>query len=137
MKAAFDGGSRPELAALFRKHGGPPAREAECVPEDSGLPLLGASRATEWRWLGPWVVDSLSFGADRGLAATAHDQDQPRPVDGWLYAFDWPRDERGYATQPSGRSFVRCRRWVRPRERDETSPKADNSPHERTVKFFT
>ena len=113
-RAPYDGGSRVELGRLFRKHGGPPSMEAELVPEDSGLPLDGdeGRRSTAWRWLGPWVVDSRSFGAERVLGA-----DEPEPgADGWLYGFDWPRDGAGYAARPTPRSFVRCRRWVRPRE---------------------
>ncbi|KAH8059044.1 hypothetical protein JL722_5594 [Aureococcus anophagefferens] len=113
-RAPYDGGSRVELGRLFRKHGGPPSMEAELVPEDSGLPLDGdeGRRSTAWRWLGPWVIDSRSFGAERVLGA-----DEPEPgADGWLYGFDWPRDGAGYAARPTPRSFVRCRRWVRPRE---------------------
>jgi len=100
--------SRPELADLFKRHGGPPNDAADVV--DDGLP-------DDWKWISPWLVDSVSFGADRSV----NDADKLQgndTGDGWLYAFDWPTNDRGYSPHPQTlKSFVRCRRWVRPRER--------------------
>ena len=125
-RAPFDGASRVDLARLFRKHGGPPSMEAELVPEDSGLPLDGddGKRSTAWRWLGPWVLDAKSFGSERVLGP-----DEPEPQDGWLYAFDFPKDGTGYTAHQTPRSFVRCRRWVRPREPLD----ANDAPPQRSV----
>lgn len=110
-RAPFEG-SRPGLDALFKKFNGPPSLQDDIVPEHSGLPP-GIADA-EWRWLGPWVVDSTSFGCDRTAAIT----DAHKPLqNGWLYAFDWPKDDRGYRAEQDPSSFVRCRRWVRPREK--------------------
>ncbi|KAJ1457722.1 hypothetical protein M885DRAFT_562640 [Pelagophyceae sp. CCMP2097] len=126
-KQPFESASRAELAALFRKHAGPPSPSAELIPTESGLPMLGDTRQTEWRWLGPWVIDSTSsspnlFGADR--VVVDDDVRNAAQDDGWLYAFDWPRDDKGYTQNPE-RAFVRCRRWVRPREK---APSADAPP---------
>ena len=109
-KAPFDGASRPQLAALFKRHGGPPPLEAELAPEESGLPLDDLNgRASTWRWLGPWVLDSTSFGAERVSSDGSGEG-------GWIYRFDWSRDGLGYSSAMTKRTFVRCRRWVRPRE---------------------
>ena len=109
-KAPFDGASRPALAALFKRHGGPPPIEAELAPEESGLPLDDLNgRASTWRWLGPWVLDSTSFGAERVSSDGSGEG-------GWIYRFDWSRDGLGYSSAMTKRTFVRCRRWVRPRE---------------------
>ena len=90
------------------------------MPEDSGLPLDGdeGKRSTKWRWLGPWVLDSASFGSERAVAPG----EPPINDDAWIYAFDWPRDGAGYAANAGPRSFVRCRRWVRPREPLDAAP---------------
>lgn len=119
--------SRPVLATLFRKFNGPPSLEAEVMVDNAGLPGTENDALTEWRWLGPWVVDSASFGIDRTLAdVDAHGQPGK---DGWLYAFDWPRDDRGYRSTQDTKSFVRCRRWVRPREKhNKPPPSATSSP---------
>ena len=116
-KAPFDGASRPQLAALFKRHGGPPPLEAELAPEESGLPLDDLNgRASTWRWLGPWVLDSTSFGAERVSSDGSGEG-------GWIYRFDWSRDGLGYSSAMTKRTFVRCRRWVRPREpADVASP---------------
>lgn len=112
--------SRPVLATLFRKFNGPPSLEAEVMVDNAGLPGTENDALTEWRWLGPWVVDSASFGIDRTLAdVDAHSQPGK---DGWLYAFDWPREDRGYRAAQDTKSFVRCRRWVRPREKHNKPP---------------
>jgi hypothetical protein len=110
-KAPFDGASRPQLAALFKRHGGPPPLEAELAPEESGLPLDdNQGRASTWRWLGPWVLDSTSFGAERVSSDGSGEG-------GWIYGgVDWSRDGLGYSSTMTKRTFVRCRRWVRPRE---------------------
>mmetsp|Transcript_14690 Transcript_14690/g.22138 ORF Transcript_14690/g.22138 Transcript_14690/m.22138 type:complete len:648 (-) Transcript_14690:701-2644(-) len=105
--------SRPELVSLFKRYDGPPEPDADVL--DSALP-------DGWRWISPWVIDSLSFGADRTLTDALNvDDDFQRGtsniVDGWIYAFDWPASNHGYKPKPDNRCFVRCRRWVRPRER--------------------
>ena len=53
-KAPFDGASRPQLAALFKRHGGPPPLEAELAPEESGLP-----RRPEWEGVDVAVARAL------------------------------------------------------------------------------
>jgi len=111
-KAPFDGASRPALAALFKRHGGPPPLEVELAPEESGLPLDDLNgRASTWRWLGPWVLDSTSFGAERVSSDGSGEG-------GWIY-----QTGQGYSSTMTKRTFVRCRRWVRPREpADVASP---------------
>lgn len=129
--------SRPGLDVLFKKFNGPPSLEEEFIPENTGLPTsttFDEEGEEEWRWLGPWVVDSESFGQDRTLAS-------PSPLkEGWLYAFDWPPNDCGYKATQDPSSFVRCRRWVRPRERQRSST-CRNSPaspaYYKDLKLFT
>lgn len=134
-KQPFDGASRPQLAELFKRHGGPPSPEAELAPEESGLPLDDArGRSSSWRWLGPWVLDSTSFGAERVLNDGAC-----AGADAWIYRFDWSRDGIGYVSAPTKQSFVRCRRWVRPREpADVSEPQSvDEEPSPGSLNFFS
>ena len=62
-------------------------------------------------------MDSTSFGAERVSSDGAG-------AGGWIYGgFDWSRDGLGYSREMTKRTFVRCRRWVRPREpADVASP---------------
>lgn len=134
-KQPFDGASRPQLAELFKRHGGPPSPEAELAPEESGLPLDDTrGRSSSWRWLGPWVLDSTSFGAERVLNDGAC-----AGADAWIYRFDWSRDGLGYVAAPTKQSFVRCRRWVRPREpADVSEPQSvDEEPSSGSLNFFS
>lgn len=139
--------SRPELAELFKRHGGPPDVAADVL--DNGLP-------DDWKWISPWLVDSVSFGADRGVTDADKLQGN-NTTDGWLYAFDWPTNDRGYKPKPESKSFVRCRRWVRPRERITYTPQSSlgldspsvsdkknldsvgirSPPDDHIIKFFT
>jgi hypothetical protein len=91
-------------------------------------------RSSSWRWLGPWVLDSTSFGAERVLNDGAC-----AGADAWIYRFDWSRDGLGYVAAPTKQSFVRCRRWVRPREpADVSEPQSvDEEPSSGSLNFFS
>ena len=56
------------------------------------------------------MLDSTSFGAERVSSDGSGEG-------GWIYGgVDWSRDGLGYSSTMTKRTFVRCRRWVRPRE---------------------
>jgi len=100
-----------------------------CEAKAIGLPEDG-----KWRWLGPWVVDSENFGSDRivgehltppqftneraqGAAAQLTAAGSSSDA-GWLYGgLDWPKNDCGYSFAGGKTRLVRCRRWIRPRER--------------------
>ncbi|KAH8069693.1 hypothetical protein JL721_5581 [Aureococcus anophagefferens] len=131
----FECPARPALARCFV--GGPPA-------DDAGLPN------GTWRWLSPWQVDSRVHGSDRRSAADAPpdawlyarawppddvgydhvEESAKKRVLGAdersrrrrLAHGDWRATRAGYAARPTPRSFVRCRRWVRPRGLDAGKP---------------
>mmetsp|Transcript_38834 Transcript_38834/g.86779 ORF Transcript_38834/g.86779 Transcript_38834/m.86779 type:complete len:279 (-) Transcript_38834:53-889(-) len=99
---------------------------AERVVESARLAALEArARATglpspKWRWIGPWVVDSVNYGADRRASAEVG-PGAAEASGGWLYGgIGWPRDDSSYFREPGRSRLVRCRRWIRPRERIET-----------------
>jgi hypothetical protein len=119
-RAAFESPSEG-LGELFNHHGGPPPG----VLADVGLPTR------HWRWLGPWVIDHGDLkacdrrradGSEVGLGGSE-----------WFCADTWPAPglaanseagseagiEAGYypAREGTAKTTVRCRRWVRPRER--------------------
>ncbi|KAH8072991.1 hypothetical protein JL720_11082 [Aureococcus anophagefferens] len=111
-RAPYDGGSRVELGRLFRKHGAR-RRWRRLVPGTRGC----RSTATRARGRRPGAGSGPGSSTRGPSAPSALGADEPEPgADGWLYGFDWPRDGAGYAARPTPRSFVRCRRWVRPRE---------------------
>ena len=57
----------------------------------------------------------------------------PCAAQAWIYAFDWPKDGVGFTAAPTSRSFVRCRRWVRPREPLDANDPEPRKPPPRTV----
>jgi len=115
-------------------------RHAEVAALAEGLP------SASWRWVGPWLIDSENFGVDRVVGDMMSDpessSDQSRgkggssdlnnatyessssdPGGGWLYGgFDWPKHDVGYSRTGGRSKLVRCRRWVRPRERISGPP---------------
>ena len=124
--------ARASLAALFKKRGGPGAADAagDALGGAGGGAADGADADADadrdalpdatWRWLGPWVVESSGIhGSDRHVSP---DDDARAPdADGWLYAPAWPPGDCGYSAAASAGAAVRCRRWVRPRERRAAS----------------
>ena len=86
------------LASLFAESG---------PPQVEGLPDLS------WRWLSPWQVDGRVHGTDRGVS----DIEEVGAPDAWLYAPKWPSDDMTGYSYDENEARVRCRRWVRPRER--------------------
>lgn len=119
-KAPFSG-PRDELVQVFKAHGGSP----HAFDDDEGLPETTEElkeKGLKWRWLGPWMVESTGvFGMDRALRASESEGSGGGGSggsggDGWLYAFDWPKNDQGYSTAGGKSKYVRCRRWVRPRE---------------------
>ena len=132
MTADYDDEGQPERTAL---------RQAGTAAEAEGLP------SSSWRWVGPWLIDSENFGVDRVVGDVMSDpddsSDQSRgkgssesgdatfvpssgeKCGGWLYGgLDWPKHDVGYSRTGGRSKLVRCRRWVRPRERVLAPPLA-------------
>ena len=73
-----------------------------------------------WDWVTEWSIDRSGTG-------------QQCDVDGWRYAFNWPRDvsfAKSYYPTPNKpvRNFVRRRRWVRVRRLDAMAGSAELEP---------
>jgi len=131
FRVQFMPAPRQELQQLFFEFDGPPPFLPEPYePTRASTDCSGATEAQDaialgiglpdssWRWLSPtWVVESTGFfDMDRHL----DDAYQATPCfhkDGWLYASDWPHSDMGYLKGHSPQCLVRCRRWVRPREK--------------------
>jgi len=63
-----------------------------------------------------WQNEGLCGDCSRSLADEAALGNQ-RIVAEWFYAVEWPPDESSYFCVASDKMRVRCRRWIRPRER--------------------
>lgn len=117
------------------QHGRSTLRQAETAAKAEGLP------SSSWRWVGPWLIDSENFGVDRVVGDIMSDQTRGKGSSesadatfepssgessgGWLYGgFDWPKHDVGYSRTGGRSKLVRCRRWVRPRERISAPPRS-------------
>jgi len=111
-RSAFESPSEG-LSELFEHHNGPPPGVLEHV----GLP------SRDWRWLGPWMLD---LGDLKACDRTRADGSEVGSDAEWFCADAWLSgssktggQEVGYypARDATTKTAVRCRRWVRPRER--------------------
>jgi len=111
-RSAFESPSEG-LSELFEHYNGPPPGVLEHV----GLP------SRSWRWLGPWILD---LGDLKACDRTRADGSAVGSDAEWFCADAWPSrnseagsEDAGYypARDATAKTTVRCRRWVRPRER--------------------